>query len=131
MRFFLSNFRWIMLISGLLTCTMFLGLISPQSSLQSNFGVGQDLNGPVAEIVVRNWGALIGLVGAMLVYGAFVEKVRAFALVIAIISKVIFIALVMIYGRQFLGFGAGIDVAADSVMIVLFVAYLGLRRDDT
>ena len=131
MRFFLSNFRWIMLISGLLTCTMFLGLISPQSSLQSNFGVGQDLNGPVAEIVVRNWGALIGLVGAMLVYGAVVEKVRAFALVIAIISKVIFIALVMIYGRQFLGFGAGIDVAADSVMIVLFVAYLGLRRDDT
>jgi len=38
------------------------------AALRSNFGVA--LEGPVSEIVVRNWGALIGLVGAMLIYVA-------------------------------------------------------------
>jgi len=53
MRFFVEKFKWLMLVSGLLTCTMFLGLLSPAASLQSNFG--ETLHGPVAEIIVRNW----------------------------------------------------------------------------
>ncbi len=111
-----------MLVSGLLTCTMFLGLISPSSSLQSNFG--ETMQGPLAEIIVRNWSALIGLMGLMLIYGAFVEPVRRFVLVMAGTSKVVFIALVLTYGRQYLGFGAGTAVVADTIMIVLYVAYL-------
>ncbi|MFN0139396.1 MAG: hypothetical protein ACKVQW_04825 [Pyrinomonadaceae bacterium] len=122
MRFFVSNFRWIMVVSGILTCTMFLGLVSPQTSLQSNFG--ENLHGPLSEVLVRNWSALIGLMGIMLIYGAFVEPVRRFALVIAGASKAVFIALVLIYGNQFMGFGAGTAVIADSIMIVLYIAYL-------
>jgi hypothetical protein len=122
MRIFVSVFKWIMLVSGLLTCTMFMALFSPQSSLQSNFG--ETLNGPVAEVVVRNWGALIGLVGLMLVYGAFVETVRKFALVIGGASKAIFIALVVTYIPGFMNHGAGIAVVADSIMIVLYLVYL-------
>ena len=59
----------VMLIAGRLTSTMLYALVAPQAALQSTFGEG--LDGPVAEIVVRNWGALIGLVGALLIYGAF------------------------------------------------------------
>jgi hypothetical protein len=69
MRIFLSNFKWVMLASGLLTCTMLQALISLQASLLSNFG--QTIDVPLAEIIVRNRGALIGLVGMMLIYGAF------------------------------------------------------------
>ena len=122
----MEKFKWIMLVSGLLTCTMFLGLVSPRSSLESNFG--QTLDGPVAEIIVRNWSALIGLVGIMLIYGAFVEPVRRFALAIAGASKLIFIGLILIYGRQFLGFNAGVAVVADSVMVALYAAYLLMSR---
>ncbi len=130
MRFFVNVFKWIMLVSGLLTTTMFLGLIAPKTLLTSNFG--ETLDGPLSEIIVRNWGALIGLVGLMLVYGAFVEKVRKFALVIAGASKVIFIALILTYGQHYLSYGIGTAVVADSVMILLYAAYLVLApRTDT
>lgn len=126
MRFFVDNFKWLMLVSGLLTCSMFAGLFSPSFSIQSNFG--ESMPGPPSEIIVRNWGALIGLIGIMLVYGSFVEPVRKFALVIAGLSKAIFISLVLIYGKQYLGFGAGTAVVADTIMIVLYAAYLLISR---
>ncbi len=126
MRLFLSGFKWIMLVSGLLTCTMFLGLFSPASSLNTTFG--ETVTGPVAEVVVRNWSALIGLSGVMLVYGALVETVRRFVLVITGTSKLIFITLVFTCAPQFLKFGAGTAVVLDSLMVLLFLAYLVLDR---
>jgi hypothetical protein len=127
MRIFVANFKWIMLLSGLLTCTMFLGLVFPQNSLQSNFG--ETITGPVAEVIVRNWSALIGLIGLALIYGAFVENVRNFALVLAGISKIIFISLVLIYGRQFMSYGAGTAVIADTLMIALYATFLITSRN--
>jgi hypothetical protein len=105
---------------------MFLGLVAPQSQLKSNFGTSID--GPLAEIIIRNWSALIGLMGIMLIYGAFVPDVRKFSLVIAGTSKIIFILLILTYGKAYMEFGAGTAVIADSVMIVLYVAYLYLSR---
>jgi phage-related minor tail protein len=126
MRFFIANFKWIMLISGLLTCSMFLGLFSPQSSLKSNFG--EELVEGAGNIIVRNWSALIGLMGIMLIYGAFKPAVRKFSLIIAGISKVIFIALVLSLGKQYMGFGVGTAVVVDAVMIFLFIVYLIFSR---
>lgn len=60
-----ANIKWIMLVSGVLTCTMAYAAIAPQAALHATFG--ETLEGPLADIVVRNWGALITLVGAMLV----------------------------------------------------------------
>lgn len=129
MRFFIEKFKWFMLVSGLLTCTMFLGLFAPDTLLKSNFG--ETLEGPLAEIIVRNWSALIGLMGLMLIYGAFVEPVRRFALVIAGASKAVFIFLMISYGKQYLAFGAGTAVVVDLIMIILFLAYLVLSRQHT
>ena len=128
MRFFISNFKWIMLVSGLMTCTMLQALISPQASLLSNFG--QTTQGNLSEIIVRNWGALIGLVGIMLIYGAFTESVRRFVLVIAGISKVIFILLVLSSNESYMRFGAGTAVIADSAMVILYIIYLimGIKK---
>ena len=56
---------------------------------------------------MRNWGALITLVGAMLIYGAFNPAMRPLVLTIAGLSKLIFIGLVLAYGRQYLGGQAG------------------------
>jgi Mg2+/citrate symporter len=128
MRLFLSNFKWVMLVSGLLTCTMFLALFSPQASLKSNFA--ETIEGPVEEIIVRNWGALIGMIGIMLIYGAFNASVRKFVLVIAGITKIIFISLVLSSGIKYSGLGAGTAVIADSAMVVLYAAYLLLSRSN-
>jgi len=66
--------------------------------------------------------------GIMLIYGAFNPPVRKFSLIIAGISKVIFITLILSLGNQYLKFGVGTAVVVDSIMVVLFIAYLLLSR---
>jgi len=124
MNAFINNFKWVMVVSGVLTTTMLYAAIAPEASLRSNFG--EAIDGPLAQIIVRNWGALIGLVGLMLIYGAFSEVNRRMALVVATLSKLAFIALVLTLGRQFLEFQVGTAVIVDSIMIVLFLAYLAI-----
>lgn len=126
MKFFVANFKWVMVLSGLLTCTMLLGLVSPQSLMMSNFGMSME--GPLAEIIIRNWSALIGLIGLMLLYGAFVPAVRRYSLVIAGTSKIVFILLVLSWGKPYLEFGAGTAIIADSFMVVLYAVYLFFTR---
>ena len=81
MRAVVANIKWIMLVSGVLTCTMIYAAIAPQAALRANFG--ETLEGPLAEIVVRNWGVLITLIGGMLIYGAYHAAVRPLVLTIA------------------------------------------------
>ena len=118
--------KWIMLVSGALTCTMVYAAIAPQAMLQSTFG--ETLEGPLADLVVRNWGALIFLVGAMLIYGAFNPAARPLVLVVAAASKIVFIGLVLSNGNRYLQTQAGISIAVDSVMVLIFLAYLVTRR---
>ena len=127
MSWIVGRIKWIMLVSGALTCTMLYAAIAPQAALRSSFG--ETLEGPVAEIVVRNWGALIALVGAMLIYGAYDPPGRRLILTVAGLSKATFIALVLMNGRQYLGHQVGVSVAVDLVMVLLFIGYLiGERR---
>ena len=126
MSFVAGNIKWIMLMSGALTCTMVYAVVAPQAALRSTFG--ETLEGPLAEIVVRNWGALITLVGTMLIYGAFNPQVRSLALTVAGASKLVFAALVLSHGGRYLGHQAGIAIAIDLVWVALFACYLlGVR----
>jgi hypothetical protein len=118
--------KWGMLVSGLLTCTMLHAVLAPQRALRSAFG--ETAEGAAVEIVTRNWGALIVLVGAMLIYGAFRPAVRPLVLVVAGVSKLTFIALVLAQGSRYLGGQAGIAVAVDTVMVLLFALYLFAGR---
>jgi hypothetical protein len=111
-----------MLVAGVLTLTMVQAAIAPKAVLRSMFG--ETLEGSVAEIIVRSWGALVALVGAMLIYGAFEPRVRTLVLVVAGLSKVTFVALILALGPQYLAHQAGVAVAADSVMALVFTAYL-------
>ena len=122
MTWLVAKMKWIMLVSGALTCTMVYAAISPDASMRSTFG--ETVACPVGEIVVRNWGALIALVGAMLIYGAFHPEVRPLVLTVAGLSKVMFIGLVLSQGSRYLGHQAGVAVVVDSLMVLLFAAYL-------
>src|SRR6185436_10030490 len=120
------NMRWIMLVSGVLTASMVQAAIAPDAALQSNFG--ETVSGPLAHLVVRNWGALIALVGGMLLYGAFNPIHRSLVLIVAGASKVVFIALVLSEGARYLSQPVGIAIVVDSVMVVLFAWYLAAER---
>jgi hypothetical protein len=126
MQWLAARMKWVMLVSGALTCTMLYAALAPQASLFSTFG--ETSEGAVAEIVTRNWGTLVALVGAMLIYGAFRPEVRPLVLVVAGLSKLTFIALVLAEGTRYLGHGAGVAVAVDAVMVLLFALYLFYGR---
>ncbi len=127
MSWIIAKIKWIMLVSGGLTCTMFYAALAPQAALRSTFG--ETLEGPLAEVVVRNWGALITLIGVMLIYGAFKPTDRPLILTLAGISKLMFIGLILAQGSRYLGQQAGVAIAIDLVMVALFVVYLvGVRR---
>ena len=121
-----DKIKWIMLVAGVLTCTMIYAAIAPQAALRGTFG--ETLQGPLADIVVRNWGVLITLVGAMLIYGAYRPAVRPLVLVVAGLSKLVFIVLVLAQGSRYLGQQAGIAIAIDAVWVVLFALYLVATR---
>jgi hypothetical protein len=115
------NIKWIMLVSGVLTCTMLFAAIAPNAALEMMFG--ESLQGPLAEIVVRNWAALIGIVGAMLIYGAYSPSNRMLVLSVASISKAIYIGLILGIGSQYLN-KTGLSIAFDFIVIILFCTYL-------
>lgn len=126
MHWIASKIKWIMLVSGVLTCSMFYVAIAPQAALNLMFG--DVLVGPLAEIIVRNWGALIGLVGVMLIYGAYDPPGRPLILTVAAASKLIYIGLVLTYGGQYLS-KAWFSLASDSLEVVLFlICLVHLRR---
>lgn len=121
MKFIIKNIKWLMLVSGILTFTMFYGLFAPQEALESMFGAS--FNGTLENIVIRSWSALVGLIGALLIYGFFSQKNRVFLISIAAFSKVIFVSLVLLYGQEFLG-KVGPAIVMDCVVIILSGVYL-------
>jgi len=123
--FIIKNIKWVMLVSGVLTFTMFYGLFAPQAALESMFGVS--FSGTLETIVVRSWCALVGLMGAILIYGALDDRSRVFSISVATVSKVIFVSLVMFYGQEFLG-KVGPAIAMDCITIALAVLFLVALR---
>ena len=116
-----------MLVSGLLTCTMIYAVVAPEAALMSTFG--ESLKGPLAEIIVRNWGALITLVGGLLIYGAFQPLHRSLILVFASVSKIIFIGLVLTIGSEYLQ-KAGVVIGFDIVVVSIFIFHLLTVKQD-
>ena len=125
MNFVLGNFKWLMLVSGVLTASMFYGLFAPQAALESMFGVS--FTGQLESIVIRSWSALVGLMGVILIYGALNEKHRAFCATIAATSKAIFVTLVLVYGQAFLGKAAAAIIMDILVISAKLIFLLALR----
>lgn len=111
--------KWTMLVSGVLTFTMIYAAVAPQAALRSMFGVTFD--GPAADVVVRNWGALIAAVGFALIYGAFHVPSRRLALLIGASTKAFFVSVLVADGfaQQ-----AIVPIVVDGLEVVAFIAFL-------
>ncbi|MGE8502342.1 MAG: hypothetical protein ACN6P1_08945 [Pseudomonas sp.] len=125
MAFIARHFKWLMLVSGALTATMFYGVVAPQAALESMFGTSFD--GQLESIIIRSWSALVGLIGIVMIYGALNERHRVFSASIAALSKAIFVSLVMIYGQKFLGSVAP-AIALDLLVIASTLLFLLTAR---
>ncbi len=121
MDFIARNFRWLMLLSGVLTATMFFGLFAPQAALEWMFGAS--FNGQLEALVVRSWSGLVGLIGVLLIYGAFSPQNRVCCAAIAASSKAIFVVLVLIHGQAYLPQAAP-ALALDVLVIVFTLLFL-------
>jgi hypothetical protein len=121
MNFIIKNIKWVMMISGALTTTMLFGLFAPQVAVESMFGA--TFSGPLETLIIRSWSSLIGLIGIVLLYGAFNERYRVFCISIAAFSKVVFVTLVLIYGQAFLATAAP-AIVMDCLVILLTLSFL-------
>ncbi len=118
-----KQIKWIMLMSGLLTCTMLEAVFTPEAAVAKLFG--ESLQGPLAHMVIRSWGALITLIGLMLIYAAFNSQYRRFAAVVAACSKLIFVGLVLSAGNPYLSNAAWV-IGFDSVVAIVLLVYVSI-----
>jgi hypothetical protein len=112
-----NNIKWIMLVAGVLTCSMVVAAIDPQAVLMRTFGTS--LDGPLAQIVVRSWAAMVTIVGLMLIYGAFNPVYRTLVMLAASAGKLVFVGLLLVYGADYLSTAMPV-IIIDSVMVLLF-----------
>lgn len=115
-----DNIQWILLVGGLLTFSMIQATFAPRATVRTYFGDAPD--SPQFDLVVRNWGMLIATGGALLVWASFEPSVRLAAIAFACVTKVAFITLML--GSGVMKRQAWVALVADSLMVVLFVAYL-------
>lgn len=127
MKIIQAKIKPIMLLTGFLTCTMAYAIFFPQAALTSLFGESLS-GGALAQIVVRSWGTLITLVGAMLVYGAFRPNQRPLILTVAGLSKLVYVTLLILYGSAYLPLILT-PVVVDSIAIILFAICLAGTND--
>ncbi len=119
--------KWLMLVSGVLTASMFYGLFAPQAALESMFGASFD--GALESLVVRSWSALVGLMGLVLIYGFCVPAVRRYSLCVAALSKLVFIVLIALWGKAYLSTLAA-AITMDLIVVVVAFFYLVSCRSE-
>ena len=125
MNIIVRNIKWIMLVAGAVTCTTVFAVIAPQDALAGMFGTG--LTEPLADLLVRSWGLLVTIMGALLIYGAFKEDSRMLCAVTAGGSKLGFLLLILLFGTEYLD-TPWITVAFDSIVVLALATYVASAK---
>jgi hypothetical protein len=117
-----SSIGWILVTSGVITAGAGLAaLLFPHFFLRIGFGVESPASSTV--FFVRHWGVLIFVVGALIVYSAYVQTVRAPVLVAAAIEKFA-IGLLTFFGPMKRTTAMAAIAIGDGAFAILYVAYL-------
>ena len=120
-----SSIGWILVGSGIITAVAGLAaLLFPHLFLRLGFGV--ESTSPFV-FFVQHWGVLIFVVGALIVYSAYVPAARAPVLVAATIEKFA-IGLLTFFGPMKRTTAMTAIAIGDGAFAILYVAYLaGLK----
>ena len=122
MSWIVTNMDWVLIVCGALTATMLVPMIAPR--LAFNYMFSEVADGPLGDLLTRNWGQMIFATGLLLIYAAFHEEARLPVLVFASFTKLTFAALVLSNGGRYARKLAMQIAVGDLIMAGLFVWYL-------
>jgi hypothetical protein len=122
MNWIVTNIYWVLIVCGALTATMLFPMIAPRRAF--NFMFGEMPDGPLGELLGRNWGQMIFSTGLLLIYAACHEEARLPILVFASFTKLTFALLVISNGGRYARKLAMQIAIGDLTMVGLFVWYL-------
>jgi hypothetical protein len=122
MNWIITNIDWVLIVCGALTTTMLFPMIAPRRAF--NFMFGEVADGPLGELLARNWGQMIFATGLLLIYAAYHEEARLPILVFASFTKLTFASLVISNGGRYARKLAMQIAGGDLIMVGLFVWYL-------
>ncbi|MBL6804979.1 MAG: hypothetical protein ISQ56_06585 [Pseudomonadales bacterium] len=108
-----------MLVTGVMTALVGLGLLAPAQVQQAMFGAPSD--NPLALLLTRGWSGLVGLMGILVIIGARRPALRNFCLNVSGGSKAMFIAMVLIWGQAFVPELAG-ALFIDALVVLVAIA---------
>jgi len=120
MELLITNIHWVMLAGGLITSSMVLAVVAPRYLFRTMFAATAE--GPLGDLLARNWGVLITLTAGMLFWGAYHPEVRDMVLVVVAISKIAFVTLILrvpAFRKK-----AVIPIVVDLALSALFLAYV-------
>jgi hypothetical protein len=116
-----AHIELILLITGLATAGVLVVFVAPVPVMKVLFG--QAPSDALSLFIVRHWGLLVALVGALLIYAAYHAEVRVPTLIVAIVEKAALVLGVLISPfRQRLTVLA--MALADAGMSAMYVMYL-------
>lgn len=121
-----KHIKWIMLLAGLTTCSTILAVFAPHETLMSIFGAS--LTEPLADVLVRSWGFLVFLMGALLIYGAFRPESRILCIVTAGLSKIGFLLCIALFGSDYAD-ALRMTVIFDSAVVAVLALYVIASKD--
>ena len=101
---------------------MILPFLAPRYATNTMFG--EALDGPLANLVVRNWGQMIFASGLLLIWAAYDPASRTPILLFSIFGKLTFIGLVVREGGRWAKKSAMVAAIGDLGLVALFVWYL-------
>jgi hypothetical protein len=117
-----DNIQWVLLICGLLTVSMIQGVFAPRFTMRAYFGEAPDSF--ASDALMRSWSALVAFSGLFLIYAGYMPEVRQAALAVVGAGKLFFVALLLSQPRRFFRGQAVTAIILDSVMVIIFAAYL-------
>jgi hypothetical protein len=83
-----AQIEWILLVTGVVTAGALLLFLAPGTMMRLLFG--QAPADALSVLIIRHWGLLVFLVGALLAYAAYHAEVRGPVLLVAIAEKAVF-----------------------------------------
>lgn len=116
-----AKIRWILLATGMSTCAMLYAAVRPDEAVDLMFDL--TLESPLAQIFVQGWAASAWIVGMLMLYGAYAHHARVLSMTVASTGKLVFLGLMLAYGRQYLDQWVSAVLAVEAVTVALFGTY--------
>jgi hypothetical protein len=116
-----AQIQLILLITGLVTAGAIVLFLAPVTVMKRLFG--QAPSDALSLLIVRHWGLLVCLVGALLIYAAYHTEIRVPTMIVAIVEKVAFVLGMLISPFRRRPSAVLIGVA-DGSMAAVYLMYL-------